>query len=146
MLCCVKHRIHSDLTLLVQTSLFMSVGYHSKRCCAHHPRRNATVGVRSVRVVGDGVSIALARDDDRELPLSGVAADARGHGASLDRWRRISMCECGIWLGVAQWELQAGVCACECRLIYKQALDRLSPSLHVLLVPRVPRPMPDGYG
>ena len=42
-------------------------------------------GVRSVRVVGDGVSMALARVS----PLPGVAADARGRGASLGGWRRL---------------------------------------------------------
>lgn len=43
MLCCVKYQTHSNLTLLVQTSLFMSVSYHSRRYCAHHSRRNVTV-------------------------------------------------------------------------------------------------------
>ena len=101
-------------------------------------------GVRRVRVVGDDVSEALARADGRELPLSGVAADARGHGACSDGWRRT--CECGIWLGVAKWELQAGVCACGRRLLYKRARDGPAQSLVVPLVPRVPRLMPDGYG
>ena len=44
-------------------------------------------GVWRVRVVGDDVSAALAQVDGRELPLSGVAADARGHGACSDGWR-----------------------------------------------------------
>ena len=101
-------------------------------------------GVRRVRVVGDDVSAALARVDGRELPLSGVAADARGHGACSDGWRRT--CECGIWLGVAQWELRAGVCACGRRLLYQRARDGPAQSLVVPLVPRVPNsPMPDGY-
>ena len=101
-------------------------------------------GVWSVHVVGNGVAMALARADDRKLPLSGVAADARGHVASLDGWRRT--CECGIWLGVAQWELQARMCACGRRLFYKRARDGPSQSFDVPLVPRVPRPMLDGYG
>ena len=101
-------------------------------------------GVRRVRVADDGGSVALAPVDGRELPLAGVAADARGRTASLGGWRRT--CECGITLGVAQWELQAGVCACGRRLLYKRARDGPSQSLDVPLVPRVPRPMPDGYG
>ena len=100
--------------------------------------------VRGVRVVSDGVPMAVERVDDRELPLSGGAADARGLGASSGGWRRT--CECGIWLGVAQWELQAGVCACGRRLFYKRARDGPSQSLDVPLVPQVPRLMPDGYG
>ena len=99
-------------------------------------------GVRRVRVVGDAVSVALARVDDRELPLSGVAAEARSHGASSDGWRRT--CECGIWLGVARWELQAG-CALVGAASYTNGLGMaLSQSLDVPLVPRVPRPMRDG--
>ena len=103
-------------------------------------------GGPSVRVVDAGGWVALARVGGRELPWSGVAADARGHAVSLGGWRRT--CECGITLGVAQWELQAGVCACGRRLgvLYKRARDGPSQSLDVPLVPRVPRPMPDGYG
>ena len=101
-------------------------------------------GVRRVRVVDDGGSVALAPFDGRELPLTSVAADARGRAASLGGWRRT--CECGITLAVAQWELQAEVCACGRRLLYKRARDGPSQSLDVPLVPRVPRPMPDGYG
>ena len=55
-------------------------------------------------------------------------------------------CECGIWLGDAQVELQAGVCAGGRRLLYKRARDGRSQSLDVQLVPQVPRLMPDGYG
>ena len=66
------------------------------------------------------------------------------HAVSSGGWRRT--CECGITLGVAQWELQAGVCACGRRLLYKRARDGPSQSLDVPLVSRVPRPMPDGYG
>ena len=101
-------------------------------------------GVQSVRVVDAGGCVALTRVGGRELPWSGVAADARGHAVPSGGWRRT--CECGITLGVAQWELQAGVCACGRRLLYKRARDGPSQSLDVPLVPRVPRPMPDGYG
>ena len=101
-------------------------------------------GVQSVRVVDAGGCVTLARVGGRELPWSGVAAHARGHAVSSGGWRRT--CECGITLGVAQWELQAGVCACGRRLLYKRARDGPSQSLDVPLVPRVPRPMPDGYG
>ena len=106
-------------------------------------RRGSLVGVRSVRVVDAGES-AAAWESGRDLPLSGVAADASGGGPSSDGWRRT--CVCGIWLGVAEWDLQAGVCACGRRLFYKRARDGPPRSLDVQLVPRVPRPMPDGYG
>ena len=62
--------------------------------------------VRSVRVFGADES-AAARVAGRELALSGVAADASGGGPSSDGWRRTFVC--GIWLGVAQWDMQAGV-------------------------------------
>ena len=101
-------------------------------------------GVQSVRVVDAGGCVALTRVGGRELPWSGVAADTRGHAVSSGSWRRT--CECGITLGVAHWELQTGVCACGRRLLYKRARDGPSQSLDVPLVPRVPRPMPDGYG
>ena len=109
-------------------------------------------GVQRVRVVNAGECVALARVGGRELTLSGVAADARGHAVSLGNWRRT--CKCGITLGVVQWgcsgagvcELQAGVCACGRRLLHKRARDSPSQSLDVPLVPRVSRPMPDGYG
>ena len=100
------------------------------------------VAVRSVRVVGAD-ELAAARVAGRELALSGVAADASGGGPSSDGRRRT--CVCGIWLGVAQWDMQAGVCACGRRLLYKRARDGPSQSLEVPLVPRAPRPMPDGY-
>ena len=61
-------------------------------------------GMRSVRVVGDNLCVALTRVDGREWPLSGVAADARGHGASSDGWPRT--CQQGIWrcaMNVAGW-------------------------------------------
>ena len=119
-------------------------GAGAGQCAASVVNGESLAGVQSVRVFGDGVSMALARVDDRELPLSGVAADARGHGSSSGGWRRT--CECCTWLGVAQWELQAGVCACGRRLLYKRARDGPFQSLDVPLVPRVPRPMPDGYG
>ena len=104
--------------------------------------RGSLVGVQSVRVVGAGES-AAARVAGRELPLSGAAGRVRG-GLSLNGWRRT--CVCGIWLGVAQWDMQAGVCACGRRLLYKWARDGPYKSLDVPLVPRVPRPMPDWYG
>ena len=89
-------------------------------------------------------SVAVAGFCGRELPLSGVAADARGHDSSLRGCQR--KCECGVTLGVTQWELQAGVCARERRLYTNRARYGPSQSLDVLLFPRVPRPMPDGYG
>ena len=107
------------------------------RWCRNHSAARAPTAPVSA-------ALAAALTPVRELPLSCVAADARGLGASSGGWRRT--CECGIWLGVAQWELQAGVCACGRRLLYKRARDGPSQSLVVPLVPRVPRPMPDGYG
>ena len=104
--------------------------------------RGSLVGVRSVRVVGAGES-AAARVAGRELPLSDAAGRVCG-GLSLNGWRRT--CVCGIWLGVAQWDMQAGVCACGRRLLYKWARDGPYKSLDVPLVPRVLRPMPDWYG
>ena len=59
-------------------------------------------------------------------------------------WHRT--CVCGIRLIVAEWDMQAGVCACGRRLLYKRARAGPSQSLDVPLVLRVPRPMPDGYG
>ena len=76
-------------------------------------------------------------------PLGGAGAVCE-RDLSSDGWRRT--CWCGIWLSVAQWELQSGVCACGRRLSTKRARDGPSQSLDVPLVPRVPRPMPDGYG
>ena len=105
--------------------------------------QGSLVDVRSVRVVGADES-AAAQVAGRELALSGVTADASGGGPSSEGWRRT--CVCGIWLGVAQWDMQAGVCACGRRLLYKRAGDGPSQSLDVPLVPRAPRPMPDGYG
>ena len=106
-----NHRKHCAVVYghpFLRPALSVASGHTLSRVQNTHGESLA--GVRSVRVDGDGVSMALARVDDRELPLPGVAADARGRGASSGGWR--CTCECGIWLGVAQWELQAGVCAC----------------------------------
>ena len=105
--------------------------------------QGSLVGVWRVRVIGADES-AAARVAGRELALSGVTADASGSGPSSDGWRRT--CVRGVWLGVAQWDMQAGVCACGRRLLYKRARDGPSQSLDVPLVPRAPRPMTDGYG
>ena len=81
-------------------------------------------------------SVELSTDSMHNLELS--------YAHHSEGWRRT--CVCGIWLGVAQWDMQAGVCACGRRLLYKRARDGPSQSLDVPLVPRAPRPMPDGYG
>ena len=44
-------------------------------------------------------------------PLGGAGA-VRERELSSDGWRR--SCWCGIWLSVAQWELQSGVCVVIC--------------------------------
>ena len=87
------------------------------------------VGVRSVRVLGAGES-AAARVADRELPLSGVAGGVR-------RWSVFGR----LASHVCVWHL-AGHCAMGLGMALLQRLK----SLDVLLVARVPRPMPDGYG
>ena len=107
-------------------------------------------GGGGVSAVGAGGGVAAVPEaagrvgGGRALAPMGGAGDVRGRELSSDGCLRT--CWCGIWLSVAQWELQSGVCACGRRLSTKRARDGPSQSLDVPLVPRMPRPMPDGYG
>ena len=99
-------------------------------------------GVRRVRVVGDGGSVALAPIGRTGAALVGCCCGRARSCCILGRltahvrvWHHVGGCSAG---------LQAGVCACGRRLFYKRARDGPSQSLDVPLVPRVPRPMPDG--
>ena len=85
-------------------------------------------GVRRVRVVDDGGSVALAPVDGRELPLTGVAADARGRtGPWAAGGARASV--------ASRWALRSGSCRLGCALVgaayYTNGLGMalLSPSM-----------------
>ena len=134
----------------------ISPAFQAQQSCGRVADPVAEVAAR----VGSGPALAL---------LGGVDA-VRGRGLSLDGWGRT--CWCGIWLIVAQWGLQSGRCAGGHRLATNvnysrscpthderrprllqsatleegKARDGTSQSLDAPLVPRVPRPMLDGYG
>ena len=90
--------------------------------------------VWSMRVTGAGESVAAACVHGWELPLSGVAADAQS-GVPCSSAGVTRVCVCGIWLGVAQLELQNRVCACWHRCSNKWARGGLSKTLAVPLIP-----------